>query len=367
MLNICHIISGDLWAGAEVMTYNLLKYLKNYNDLELSVVILNEGVLKEKIQDLGIKFHLVDENQKNFFDITRRTRNILISRPPDIIHSHRYKENFLSFLISKSIKKSVIIGTQHGMPEFFSGKTKIRQLFITELNFFVLSRFFNRVVGVSHDIQNIFINRSIFKEERVSVIHNGIEVPEIETKNKANNHFVIGSCGRLFPVKDYPLMIDIAKETIKRSKDIIFQLAGDGPERKKLEALVKKYDLCQFFVFKGNLDDMTEFYRGLDLYLNTSIHEGIPMSILEAMAHGLPVIAPRVGGIKEILDEGRNGFLVSDRDPNVFAEKCLLLKNNRSLYGKMSFEARHKIVQNFSAEVMARKYYDLYHELAENR
>lgn len=162
-------------------------------------------------------------------------------------------------------------------------------------------------------------------------------------------------------------MIEIAKETIKKSKNIIFQLAGDGPERSKLEALVKKYDLCQLFVFKGHLDDMTDFYRGLDLYLNTSVHEGIPMSILEAMAHGLPVIAPKVGGIQEILDDGDNGYLISGRNPSAFADKCLLLYNNRTLHKKMSIEAREKIIRNFSAEVMARKYYDLYHEIVENR
>ena len=94
------------------------------------------------------------------------------------------------------------------------------------------------------------------------------------------------------------------------------------------------------FFLKGHQHDMASFYRGLDLYINTSIHEGIPMTILEALAHGLPVIAPAVGGIVEIIEDGKDGFLIDSRDPCRFAEKCLLLMENCELRKTMAKAAR---------------------------
>ena len=157
-------------------------------------------------------------------------------------------------------------------------------------------------------------------------------------------------------------MVRIAQE-LALQREISFVLAGDGPERVALEKAIDECGVAVRFALKGHLEDMDAFYRGLDLYLNTSVHEGIPMTILEAMARGLPVIAPQVGGIGEIIEDGVEGFLVSNRDPKAFAEKCLLLQDVE-LRQRMGQAARAKVERDFSAEHMARKYYQLYRELA---
>ena len=173
---------------------------------------------------------------------------------------------------------------------------------------------------------------------------------------------MIGTAGRLCPVKDYTftLMMEIAKAVKEETKHIKFHLAGEGPERSKLQALIQQYGLNETFVLKGHIEDMLPFYRSLDLYLNTSVHEGIPMSILEAMAHGLPIVAPDVGGISEIVSNDEDGYLVSTRDPKAFAEKCFLLYKNRQLRRRMAGAAREKIVKSFSVENMAAQYHELY-------
>ena len=105
---------------------------------------------------------------------------------------------------------------------------------------------------------------------------------------------------------------------------------------------------------------MLPFYRSLDLYLNTSVHEGIPMSILEAMAYSLPVVAPDVGGISEVVSNSEDGYLIEKRDPWAFAEKCFLLYENRQLRRRMARAAREKVVKSFSVENMAAQYHELY-------
>jgi len=172
--------------------------------------------------------------------------------------------------------------------------------------------------------------------------------------------FVIGSVGRFVPVKDYPLMVNIAREVSTRSDEIRFELAGDGPMASEVQDLVRKSGLEHRFVLRGFIHDVSTFYQGLNVYLNTSLHEGIPMSVLEAMAHGVTPIAPRVGGFEEILTDGVDGYLVDGRDPRDFAEKCLFLYRNPTLRQSMGHAAREKIVRQFSVERMVSAYLDLY-------
>ena len=363
-LKVILFISGDLWAGAETMACNLLKRLKEYDDLDLSVILLNEGRLAAELRASGLTVHVVDEKLHSFREIFRETRRIIGSNTPDIIHSHRYKENLLALLISGCCRRARLVSTQHGLPESHEKKPGITQRFKTRTNFLVLSRFFT-TVAVSEDISNVLVSRFGFRKEKVEVIHNGIELPPSPSApgEKAGT-FVVGSSGRLFPVKDYPLMVEIARAiSATGAGDVRFELAGDGPELPALQALIQHYGLNAGFILKGHQDDMATFYQGLDIYLNTSRHEGIPMTILEALAHGLPVIAPAVGGIVEIIDDGREGFLIDSRSPCDYAEKCLFLKDNREKRDRMSRAARTKAERAFSAEKMAERYYRLYQTL----
>ena len=136
MLKVCHIISGDLWAGAEVMAYHLLKGLRPYGDLSITTaIVLNEGRLAEELRKQGITVNVVDESKSSFLNLFKIIKKILVQSPPDIIHSHRYKENFLAYLTSRSIHDIKLIVTQHGMPEVYGENSSLKQRLITKGNF----------------------------------------------------------------------------------------------------------------------------------------------------------------------------------------------------------------------------------------
>jgi glycosyltransferase involved in cell wall biosynthesis len=360
-LKVLHIISGDLWAGAEAMSFNLLRRLKDYPGLDISVILLNEGRLADELTENNLTVHVINEKCHSFLEIVSRTREILRTLSPDLIHSHRYKENIVALLATRLGRRIKLISTQHGLPEFNGENASVGQRLKSRTNFLALSHFFN-TVAVSNDVHNVLLNRFGFRDEKVDIIRNGIEIPPSATHPGGNaGPFVIGSSGRLFPVKDYPFMVEIARAVIETGvTDVRFELAGDGPELPALEALVQRHGLAGVFFLKGHQNDMNAFYRGLDLYLNTSTHEGIPLTILEALAHGLPVIAPAVGGIPEIIANDIEGFLVDGRDPAEFAAKCLALREQDETRGRMSKAAREKAEQSFSAKQMAEKYYRLY-------
>lgn len=363
MLKVMHIISGDLWAGAEVMVCTLLHGLNSYPDVNLSVIVLNEGRLAEEMRANGINVWVVNENHLSFPALVLMTRNLVRSNSPDIIHAHRYKENLLSFLASTGTNRSALISTIHGLPEIVDKRPFLLARCKSKFNFFLLSRFFARTVAVSSDISNQLQEHYGFADARVKVIHNGVTTQNIKC-NKCTSeftpYFTIGSSGRLFPVKDFPLFVEIARIIAYQEPEVCFELAGEGLVRAQLECLLKVYGLQDRFILRGHIDDMEPFYAGLDLYLNTSLHEGIPMTILEAMSRGLPVIAPRVGGIREIITSGEDGFLVDGRDPRIFAERCLQLYRDQQLRHAISMAAREKVVREFSDVKMVDSYYRLY-------
>ncbi len=365
MLTVLHMISGDIWAGAEVMVYHLLKGLQKFEELDIQVLLLNQGRLSEEIRNLGIRVHVVDERKESLVSTFRIIRGILRKEKPDIIHSHGYKLNILSYLTSKSISPVKLVGTQHGMPKMGRGKYRLWHRLIMRCNLFILSKYFNRVVGVSRGIKEAFVRQYQFREDKVDVIHNGIEIPDSPVTRNNSEYFVIGSSGRLYPVKDYAFMIEIAKVMQKKTNRVRFELAGDGPEMIRLKRLTSQYQLENVFKFKGHLENISLFYQGLDLYLNTSLDEGIPISVLEAMAHKLPVVAPRVGGFPEIVDDGVQGYLLEERNPEAFAERCYFLNDNEPVRQKMSEAARKKVEQRFSTERMTQNYFNLYTEAME--
>jgi len=364
IIRICHVISGDQWAGAEVMYYRLLEGLNNYRNLDISAILLNEGKLAKELRKLGVPVEVVDETRLNIFQIARNVRKIIKQTSPDVIHSHRLKENILAYFSAKKENNIKLVCTQHGMPEPLNEKLKkIQRIMLSIYHYYILEKYFKCVIAVSEDIRINFIKKHGLSEDKVIIIHNGTDIPNNISSKMKRNVFVIGSAGRLFPVKDYPLMVEIAREVLQHTDKIRFELAGEGPEKERILRLINEYKIDKAFTLSGFVDNMSTFYEGLNLYINTSLHEGLPMSILEAMAHGLPVIAPNMGGLKEILNNGCQGYLVDGRNPKVFADKCIKLFRNNKLLLEMGNLSRDRIIEYFSLDKMTVKYYDLYHNI----
>lgn len=325
----------------------------------VSVITFNKGKLEESLQESGIKVVVIDERQ-SLPRLVRAVRRCALAMNATILHSHGYKENMVAFAVSKLIPSVRLVATFHGWPEVYGRTGDLKYLLFNRLNLCIVSRFFDRLVCVSEDMRENILQRYKRASEKVAVIRNGIETHVKTQRRKAGQDFVIGSCGRFVRVKDYPFLVAVAASIRRKNTAILFRLAGDGPELNAVRALVKTRGLDDSFSCVGPVDDMADFYAGLDLYINTSIHEGIPMSILEAMLYGLPVVAPRVGGLGEVVTDGVDGYLVDERDPDRYGELCLKLRNDTELYDSMSQAAAMKVRTSFSTERMTEDYISLY-------
>jgi glycosyltransferase involved in cell wall biosynthesis len=361
-MRVLHIISGDLWAGAESMAYHLISGLKKHQEIEISTILFNDGRLSGEIRELGVPVIIVNENEVTSINIVKSIVKHLKISPPNIIHSHGLKENVLAYISTMFCDNNIaLINTQHGMPEPIDRKMKfMKRYLLSKYNMHLMKNKYKHIIAVSTDMRNNLIRTEKVPPNKISVIHNGTETDCSVHNNKQKDFFVIGSAGRFFPVKDYRLMVEIAMEINKTGSMTRFELAGDGPECDLILGLIRRYHLEEKFILRGYMDNMTDFYSGIDLFINTSMHEGLPMSVLEAMARGIPVVVPDIGGMSEIITSGVEGYIISKRDPKLFAEKCLEIKNNKPMYDRMASKSRERVVTNFSYDRMADKYYDIY-------
>lgn len=352
------MISGDLWAGAERMCLRLLSGLRGIEGIELSAILMNEGMLAREIRKLDIAIEIVDETRLDFFRSVGRMREIVGKFRPDILHTHRLKENILGFLSAGTARRRIpLVCTQHGMDE---PQSRLKWRLLSGVNRHVLSRYFRYVVAVSEDMGGTLSERYRLPSRKLVVIHNGTEVRDGGHRERGERPFTIGSAGRLFPVKDYPFLVEVAAEVHRHAGDVRFELAGEGPEFGKISERIRKHGLQETFVLRGFVENMSDFYMGLDVYINTSFHEGFPMSVLEAMSHGLPVVAPTEGGIREAVTDGSEGFLIEGRDPKRYAGRCLEIYREPARGKSMGDASREKVAREFSIRAMAEKYHELY-------
>jgi len=363
MIRVCYIVSDDLWAGAEVMAWNLIRTLHTSGKVAVQVIALNPGRLSRSLAEEGVRVFVVNEARLSFVSLLVRVRGILKATAPDIVHAHRYKENILAFLAGGLSRRPRLVSTQHGMPETSHRDAGLLKICISRFNTLLLTYGFHRYVCVSDDLRRHMARRYAMTGGKACVVYNGVALSWPLSPRREGHTVTIGSAGRFYPVKDFALMIDVARAVRQKLPDVMFRLAGDGPLREDLQDRAEARGLKGSFSFAGHVADMPAFYRSIDIYLNTSVHEGIPMSILEAMASGVPVVAPDVGGIGEIITHGMDGYLIPTRNPEDFARCLVALCESRALRRQVAEHAAATVRDRFSAEAMADHYFQLYEGL----
>jgi glycosyltransferase involved in cell wall biosynthesis len=366
-LTVCHVFSGDLWAGAEVVIFNLLSALRQEPGLRVIALALNEGELTRQLREAGVTTHVISESRHGLVGLVRRATRLLRGEAIDVLHAHRYKENLLAWLLAWRLGVRELVTTIHGLPEAPENRGAAVQAvgWMRRLDLLVVGWMYSMAVAVSTEMKNTLIGRYGFREERIRVIRNGARFPALApTPGSDLRPFHIGTVGRLVPIKGLDLFLEVAAEVRRAVPTARFSILGDGPLRDDLGRQAVRLGIADAVEFLQPRPDPFEYYRSLDLYLNTSIHEGLPLSVVEAMACGKPVVSAAVGGIPEIVTHGRDGFLVQGRDPGRFAAHCLALMQDNRLCRMMGEQAAAAARSGLSAEGMARQYRELYEERA---
>lgn len=337
-LRVMHIISGDLWAGAEVQAFTLLKHLATKADLY--VILMNQGELAERLKQIGITPHIIDEKQHSSLSIITNILKTIRRYKPDVIHTHRQKENilgslanFLAIIFRGKLTPSV--RTAHGAPEFNpSGKQKI-QVWLDRLTGRWLQK---KVIAVSHDLSKKL--EGIFPARHIVVIQNGVDQEHLrqqvsiaDFRQAEPDKIHIGIIGRLEPVKRIDIFLEMAALLVKEhaKQNWAFHVIGEGKLRKDLESSAIKLGITHNVHFHGHRTDIPSCIASLDAIIMCSDHEGTPMVALEAMALGTPLIAHSIGGLKEILGNYPE-LLVNFQSSTSYADNLLKINSSKKSY-----------------------------------
>lgn len=366
-IRVCHLVSGDLWAGAEVQMYTLIKALKEESDISLMAVVLNEGKLATCLKELGIHVVVIDETMFNTFQIIRKIKNELNGKV-DILHTHRYKENIIGALIKSSCRIKYLIRTVHGISEKLSGVRRIKGKLYSFLDNTVSDRYIDLIIAVSNSVK-VELSKS-FNHNRLITVHNFIDpesINPIKTPEEIRKEFhisldapIIGSAGRLMPIKGYDIFLKMAAVVLKSFPKTIFMLAGDGPLMLELKELSQKIGVEKSVIFTGFRDDIIDIINTFDIFAMTSLNEGTPMVLLEAMSLKKAIVATSVGGIAEIIEDGKSGLLAQPGKVDEIAKLCCSVLNNKNLKKEIGSRARERLVNNYSSRIQASKMLNIY-------
>lgn len=367
-LTVLHLASGDLWAGGEVQLFTLVRTLHTTTDVYISVTLLNHGILEQKLLDLGIEVCVLDESRLNSFSILRQLIRRIRKVRPNIIHTHRSKENVLGSIAAFLSGGIPSLRTTHGNPRHDSYLEKIPQRMISYLDSMCGRYLQQRIVSVSEDLAELLGKH--LPVEKVCVIENGIDYVSVQShvkiKHPVTNNgvapFRIGFAGRLVAIKRADLFIRTAHYIRSHFPGFktSFHIFGDGPLLHELEMLSRELGTGDIVHFEGHCSDICEELLNIDVLAMTSDHEGLPMILLEAMALQVPVVAHAVGGIPVLLGQGSCGVLVEDQDPSSYARAIHRIALDPETQTEITRNALEQVKNNYSAEKNAQAYYELY-------
>lgn len=295
------------------------------------------------------------------------------SYKPDIVHSRNWGA-IEAALAARLARVPVVIHSEHGYEVESLSNTPFRQRWMRRL----VSSLADVVFTVSNELREFHAAQAGVRPERIRVLWNGVDTKKFDRNPSrrlqmrselgiGSEDFVVGAVGRIVPIKDYATLIRAAAAVAEAHPNLKLVLVGDGPELPRLRDLAKSLPtMASRLLAVGRKDDVPALLSSMDVFVQTSLGEGMSNTLLEAMASGLPPIVTRVGGNPEIVT-GQCGWLFDPGDAKRLSELLLILAKDHNLRLKVGEAARARVEETFSLEVMLQNYQQLYLELARKR
>lgn len=327
----------------------------------------------EKLRQSGARFMEMSMRRqfnlfKDLFLIYRIYRHLRRNRY-DIIHAHSSKAGFTFRLAAWLNGSASAVYTPHCF--YFQGKKGIRRWFYSRVEQW-LAKITSYLV-VSNNEREYALQYGIATEEKLITINNAIDFIEYDSRAQseqirkkfgiAEDSIVIGSVGRLTEQKDLVTYIYAAREVVKEHGNVIFLVAGDGELKEELQNLIAALHLQSKVLIIGHYGNISDIYAVIDIFVSTSLWEGMPYVILEAMWFKKPVVASDLG-YKGLLHDKENGFLVKAGDYTGFAEIIKILLRNNNLMREMGEKGHSLVNTHFNFASFIRQHESFYKDLA---
>lgn len=379
-IKVLHPITRLIVGGAQentIYTAAMLDKSKFQVDVLSGVQTGSEGSLIEEAEEQGINLLFINELVREISpikDVTALIKMFISMRNNsyDIVHTHSSKAGILGRFAAKLAGIPVIIHTIHGWSFHDYLPSYQKQLYIYLEK--IAAKFSDALVFVSEADLETGLKIGIGKKSKYRLIRSAI--PRIQfnnlEKNKEinrkklgipDNVLVIGNVGRLSDQKNPIDWIQIAKKISLEEDNVFFLLVGDGPLRLDVQEEINEFFLSEKFILPGLTRDVLSYFSIIDIFLITSLWEGLPRTVLQAMAMGIPVVAYRSGGIPDIVSDGITGYLCKAGDIESMVKKSIFLLNNHLIREEMGRKGNLLIRNDFDLQVMIEQISKLYTEL----
>jgi glycosyltransferase involved in cell wall biosynthesis len=337
--------------------------------MQVAAALLNDGELAERLRSRHIAVSILPEATLNGLEILFALRKLMQTSQPDIVHTHRIKENILGSIANRLTRNVPSVRTVHGAGEHApNGLRRLHKTALHSLNNWCGAHLQQKIIAVSQDLAEKLT--ADFAREQLTIIENGVDIETvraqrgaIEFREALPNAIHVGIVGRLVPVKRADIFLDMAAQLRSRHTDKTwrFHIFGDGPLHHALHAQARQQDLTDCVTFHGHRRDIVSCIAGLDALVMCSDHEGLPMTVLEAMALQTPIVAHAVGGLNAALPGYERGQLVFEHTASAYAEAVI------GVLAKRMAPVSDAFMERFSARANAHAVARLYAALSAGR
>lgn len=372
-MKILHIVNGNDNGGATTQVSTLIS--SQVKTHEVKVLCLNDGKITSILQGMNVKFSIIDWS---FFSLKKILKYVLKeAKKGFILHAHGLKPMIILGLIMIFEKYSHLVKMTATIHSNYHEEYRKKHLvkFLAIPVFIKVSKALDKIIVVSEEFKNVLASDGVIKS-KIEFIENGINMiakkyslnkkeflKSKNIKNYGEETLIFGMVARIHTVKGIDVLIDSCG--IIKDMDYIVLVAGSGDE-----ALIQKYkeeiadrNLSSKIIFLGYVENIGDFYNSIDVNLISSYSEALSYSLLEGAYHSKSVVSTEVLGLKSVLDDEYDSFIVPIGDSNEFALAMKKFIDNRELKVIMGNRLRKKISELYNADSMSLKYDDVYKKL----
>jgi glycosyltransferase involved in cell wall biosynthesis len=363
---VLHLITSFEIGGTERQAVELLKRLdpERY-DVRLAV-IRNEGPFYREIEarfpDVP-EFPLTSFYNANAIKQLARLRRLMMRERIDILHAHDFYSGLIGGAAARLAGVRVIASQRH---------LKLSDRRVHETGMRIIHRLAHRILVNSEAIRRRILDHDDAPPHKIVIVRNGVQQAPV-SRAQARAHLLselgtnanvklIGMAARLQPVKGHRFFLEAAATVLGDEPNAHFVLVGDGPLRSEIEEQASRLGITDRMHLLGDRIDVAQLISAFDLLVLSSLHEGLPNAVMEAMAAGVPVVATAVGGTKELISDGETGYLASPGDSSALADRILVALRDPNAVNVVE-AARARITSTFGMERMVESVEHLYDEL----
>ncbi len=378
--NILYVIDNIEFGGGERVFSQIIRGLDKER-FGVFVASNPGGIFEKKLMEVGIKIDPVRMTNRYNLGIISRLKKIIKTMDVRIVHSQGGRADFFARTAARISRVPIIISSIAMLVEGYDVGILRKSLYV--LMDRQTERWVDRFIILSEASRRTLIEGHKIPPEKIVKIHNGIEIEEYDpdikqVRNKKSELRrelglksdvpLIGAIGRLVWQKGFEYLLHAIPQVIQDIPEAKFLIVGEGPLRSRLEELSERLRIEDNIIFTGFRSDIKDILATIELLAMPSLLEGLPLVLLEGMAMAKPIVATRIDGITEVMENGETGLLVPAKNPHELAEAMKEILKNKTKAGLLSQNARKIVEKKFSVKKMVEQTEQVYEKLlAEKR